>query len=180
MDCSPSGSSVHDISQAILEWVAISFSRGSSQPRDWRLHCRQILYPQSQQTSWALCAGIVFCRWLYLSLMEQVWLGNQWKLIETLKYPQGLYHHSSIHSKYTARKGSPHHRNKSHSFLPPNPLRWWTSTPVPNSSTPVPNSTYLNPPSSWRPTFLFAFLKVCFPRIYTDLWITKLSVYIAQ
>ena len=35
VDCSPSGSSVHGISQArILEWVAISFSRGSLQPRD--------------------------------------------------------------------------------------------------------------------------------------------------
>ena len=36
MDCSPPGSSVHGILQArILEWVAISFSRESSQPRDW-------------------------------------------------------------------------------------------------------------------------------------------------
>jgi len=35
MDCSPSGFSVHGILQArILEWVAISFSKGSSQPRD--------------------------------------------------------------------------------------------------------------------------------------------------
>ena len=35
MDCSLPGSSVHGISQArILEWVAISFSRGSSQTRD--------------------------------------------------------------------------------------------------------------------------------------------------
>ena len=35
MDCSPPGSSVHGILQArILEWVAISFSRGSSQPTD--------------------------------------------------------------------------------------------------------------------------------------------------
>ena len=35
MDCGPPGSSVHRILQArILEWVAISFSRGSSQPRD--------------------------------------------------------------------------------------------------------------------------------------------------
>ena len=35
MDCNPPGSSVHGISQAIiLEWIAISFSRGSSQPRD--------------------------------------------------------------------------------------------------------------------------------------------------
>ena len=31
MDCSPPGSTVHDISQArILEWIATSFSRGSS------------------------------------------------------------------------------------------------------------------------------------------------------
>ena len=48
MDCSPSGSCVHEIFQArILEWVAISFSRGSSWPRDQTpglLHCRQILY----------------------------------------------------------------------------------------------------------------------------------------
>ena len=35
MDCSLRGSSVHGILQAsILEWVAISFSRRSSQPRD--------------------------------------------------------------------------------------------------------------------------------------------------
>ena len=35
MDCRPPGSSVHGISQArILEWVAISFSRGSSWSRD--------------------------------------------------------------------------------------------------------------------------------------------------
>ena len=37
-DCSPPGFSVHGILQArILEWVAISFSRGSSWPRDWTL-----------------------------------------------------------------------------------------------------------------------------------------------
>ena len=35
MDCSPSGSSIHGNLQAgILEWVAISFSRGSSPLRD--------------------------------------------------------------------------------------------------------------------------------------------------
>ena len=35
IDCSPPGSSVHGILQArMLEWVAISFARGSSQPRD--------------------------------------------------------------------------------------------------------------------------------------------------
>ena len=36
MGCNPPGSSVHGILQArILEWVVISFSRGSSWPRDW-------------------------------------------------------------------------------------------------------------------------------------------------
>ena len=36
VDCSPPGSSVHGILQAsILEWVAISYSRRSSWPRDW-------------------------------------------------------------------------------------------------------------------------------------------------
>ena len=48
MDCSLAGSSVHGILQArILEWVAISFSRGSSWPRDWtQVSClgRWILY----------------------------------------------------------------------------------------------------------------------------------------
>ena len=40
LDCSPPGSSVHEIFQArILEWVAISFSRGSSLPRDRKVSC---------------------------------------------------------------------------------------------------------------------------------------------
>ena len=48
MDYSPPGPSIHGISQArILEWVAMSFSRRSSRPRD-RTHTfcigRQILY----------------------------------------------------------------------------------------------------------------------------------------
>ena len=35
MDCSPPGSSVHGVPQVrMLEWVAISYSRGSSQTRD--------------------------------------------------------------------------------------------------------------------------------------------------
>ena len=51
VDCSPPSSSVHGIFQArILGWGAISFSRGSSHPRDWtHVSCiawigRQILY----------------------------------------------------------------------------------------------------------------------------------------
>ena len=35
MGCNPPGSSIHGVFQArILEWVAISFSRGPSQPTD--------------------------------------------------------------------------------------------------------------------------------------------------
>ena len=51
MDCSPPDPSVHGIFQArILEWVAISYSRGSSPPRNrTQVSCtsctgRQILY----------------------------------------------------------------------------------------------------------------------------------------
>ena len=52
MDYSPPGPSVHGILQAILEWVAIPFSRESSQSRDWTWFppsCRQILYHLSHQ-----------------------------------------------------------------------------------------------------------------------------------
>ena len=52
IDCSPQGSSVHGILQErILEWVAISSSKGSSQPKDQTIvscvSCvgRQVLYP---------------------------------------------------------------------------------------------------------------------------------------
>ena len=47
-DCSPPGSSVHGVLRVrTLEWDAVSFSRGSSRPRDWaHVSCtgRRILY----------------------------------------------------------------------------------------------------------------------------------------
>ena len=54
MDCSLPGSTTHGIFQArILEWVAIFFSRGSSQSRDWtQVSCTAgTLYPLSHQGS---------------------------------------------------------------------------------------------------------------------------------
>ena len=52
MDCSPPDSSVHEIFQArILKWVAISFSRRSSQSKDWT------------QVFWT--AGRLFTDWSY-------------------------------------------------------------------------------------------------------------------
>ena len=60
VDCSPPSSSVHGISQArILEWVAISSSRGSSPPSDHIcISCNWILYhwasgeTQNTHTHW--------------------------------------------------------------------------------------------------------------------------------
>ena len=67
MDYSPPGSSVQEIFQArILEWVAISFSRGSSQPRGLNpglLHCRQILYRLNYKGRHTL-AACKTCPWL--------------------------------------------------------------------------------------------------------------------
>ena len=51
LDCSPPGSSVYGILQArILEWVAISFFRGSSWPRDQTpISCISCMTPMSPQ-----------------------------------------------------------------------------------------------------------------------------------
>ena len=55
MNCSLPHSSDHRIFQArVLKWVTISFSRVSSQPKDWTrglLHCGQMLYCLSRQRS---------------------------------------------------------------------------------------------------------------------------------
>ena len=66
MGCSPPGSSVHELSQArILEWVVISFSKGSSLPgvKLSLLHCRCTLYCLSHQGSstavLALCHSVL-------------------------------------------------------------------------------------------------------------------------
>ena len=63
-DRSPPGSSVHGISQArIREWVALSFSRASSWPRDWTcMSCidRPILCQPSHQRSHPLTSSPKF------------------------------------------------------------------------------------------------------------------------
>ena len=62
MSCSSPGSSVHGIIQArILEWFAISSSRGPSKPRDWTqvsyVSCisRQILYHWATKDAPLIC-----------------------------------------------------------------------------------------------------------------------------
>ena len=65
-DCSLSGSCVHGILQArILEWVAISFSRGPSRPRDPTQVSqvsstgKQVLYHNGRELS-SLCSFSLF------------------------------------------------------------------------------------------------------------------------
>ena len=72
MDCSPLGSSVHGISQArILEWVAISYSRGSSWPRDQtHISCigRRILYHWAAWEVHCTCITVLKAKFEGLSL----------------------------------------------------------------------------------------------------------------
>ena len=64
VDCSPPGSSIHGFSQArILEWVAISFSRGSSWPRN--------------QTHISLIAGRCFNLWTTRETPPKKAFGNK-------------------------------------------------------------------------------------------------------
>ena len=112
MGCSLSGSSVHGIFQArILEWVAISSSRGSSWPRDWNLiSCsgRWVLYHWATREA----ANLVFLpnskqeehRWLALDfrsagarknpnqgkLQQELWIKEENLMIWTVVPMRGL------------------------------------------------------------------------------------------
>ena len=77
MDCSLLGSSVYGILQArILEWVAISFSMGSSRPRDW--------------TQVSCIAGIFFAIWAIL-WVHLVWDCFSWAWMSVSFYRFGKF-----------------------------------------------------------------------------------------
>ena len=68
VDCSPPGSSVHGILQArILEWVAIPFSRGYSQPRS-PAHSLPS-EPAGKLFTWAFTSCQIFAECLDMSLL---------------------------------------------------------------------------------------------------------------
>ena len=83
VDCSPPGSSLHGILQTrILEWVAISYSRGSLQPRDLtRVSC-------------VSCIGRPnFCQlYIWARLNSSIW----YLVYPTLKWKQGCCRNSTI------------------------------------------------------------------------------------
>ena len=70
MDCSPPGSPFHGVLQArILEWVAISFSRWSSQPKDWT----QVSHIAGRHfTIWATRKAPIIL-WIYIKLNLHVY-----------------------------------------------------------------------------------------------------------
>ena len=74
MDCSLPGSSIHGIFQAIvLEWVAISFSRGSSWPRDqtWVSHIIDRCFTVWATREVSVFTSLYLVGKLYLSTLEK-------------------------------------------------------------------------------------------------------------
>ena len=72
MDCSLPGSSVHGIFQArVLEWIAISFSRGSARPRDrTQVSCMV----DRRFTIWATREVLAFHSHIYFKELEKICL----------------------------------------------------------------------------------------------------------
>ena len=114
MDCCPPGSSVHEIFQArILEWVVISFSRGSTQgSKLGLLHCRQILYWLSYRGSPNHLLAMLefpqapFCSVCFSSLSSSLYCWNLrmlstclWETLLALQVP-GLSSLFSIGEKF--------------------------------------------------------------------------------
>ena len=88
VDLRPPGFSAHGISQArMLEWVAISFSGGSSQPRDRTCVLfigRQILYHWAIREAWATVTSSFLKKYKFIYF--------NWRLI-TLQYCIGFAIH---------------------------------------------------------------------------------------
>ena len=72
IDCSPPGSSVHGIFQArILKWVAISFSKESSQPRNQTyISCLGLFTTEPTGSPTCLSLGISFRKLPFCYLLE--------------------------------------------------------------------------------------------------------------
>ena len=116
MDRSLRGSSAHGVSQArILEWCAISFSRGSSW---WKgrtpcfLHCRWILYcwaTREAHKSCALCLYMlyIFSPWFFILYWLIDWLMHGCYIASVVSdslWPYGLSPPgSSVHGILQAR-----------------------------------------------------------------------------
>ena len=88
MDCSLPGSSVHGIFQEIvLEWIAISFSRGSSWPRD--------------RTRVSCIVDRHFTIWATREVTKESWVLKNWTVVleKTLESPLDCKEIQPVHPK---------------------------------------------------------------------------------
>ena len=88
MDYGPSGSSVHEIFQTrILEWIAISFSRGSSRPRDWtQVSCTagRFFTDWATREAYLICFSLNEFRWYQLMFISNMTLQEKCEVNWTL------------------------------------------------------------------------------------------------
>ena len=121
VDCSPPGSSVHGILQAIiLEWVAMPFSRGSSWPQESNLHVLCLLHwqvstlplaPPGGTGKPADCSEFLWVKWQIIQKTLESLLGyigrkyrpNTWMISYGMKWTQDR----SVRSKECAEKSDP-------------------------------------------------------------------------
>ena len=118
-DRSLSGSSLYGISQArIMEWGAISFSRGSSQPRNWtRVSCiagkcftlwatreqnHDCLWKTNQYDLFSSCTTNLKC--MPLRYVQGCWTLIGWGLLVGLSIPMGS---GSAAEAWCRRRGMP-------------------------------------------------------------------------
>ena len=116
-DCSPPGSSVHGIFQArVLEWVAISFSRGSSQLRDWTLV--------------SCIAGRHFTIWATREVLK-FHLSCALALTIMMDKESHLTNPGGTSGKEPNCQGRRHNRHRFYPWVRKSPWRrWWQPTPV--------------------------------------------------
>ena len=99
MDCSPPASSVHGILQAgILEWVAISSSRGSSRPRVWTRGLLHLLHWQVDSLPLSYLGSPQFSICFYLNFGDKYSStererNSDWKI----KMETSLLHLAPVH-----------------------------------------------------------------------------------
>ena len=99
MDCSLPGSFIHGVFQArVLEWVAISFSRESSQPRIWtRVSCiaGRFFTDWAMKEAHSLCLSTCYPHVLSLLMLTLItWLRYYLSALSTVmySYPFCLYY----------------------------------------------------------------------------------------
>ena len=128
----------------ILEWVAFSFSRLSSQPRDWTQiyqHCRQVLYqlshkgsprilewvayPFSRGSSWprnwtgvSCIAGKFFTNWATREALSISWCWQMWHYPPVTYMAEFPSHFSNIYLNITTYKR----------ISPPFPFFLWSTS----------------------------------------------------